>query len=71
MNLNKLIYVCINEEERIKREAMPTTTVNLVEKPKWKKQNKLKAKKTTSTKISGKSAQAKAGKVFKFKCFFL
>ncbi|XP_024176379.2 uncharacterized protein LOC112182162 [Rosa chinensis] len=69
-NLNKLISICVDEEERIKREGVPTTTVNLVEKPKWKKQNKLKPKKTTLTKIAGKPTEARAGKVFKYKCYF-
>ena len=71
-NLNKLISVCVDEEERIKKEAAPTTAVNLVEKAK-KKKNKLKVKKTTNFKTSGKPSDTKEPKVnkpFKFKCFF-
>ncbi|XP_040361863.1 uncharacterized protein LOC121049249 [Rosa chinensis] len=49
-DLNKLISICVVEEERIRKEGRPATAVNLVEKPKWKKQNILKAKKTTTTK---------------------
>ncbi|XP_061997097.1 uncharacterized protein LOC133714851 [Rosa rugosa] len=69
-DLNKLISICVVEEERIRKEGRPATAVNLVEKPKWKKQNKLKAKKTTTTKVPGKPAEHKAEKPFKFKCYF-
>ncbi|XP_024164730.1 uncharacterized protein LOC112171846 [Rosa chinensis] len=55
-DLNKLISICVDEEDIIKKEKEPTTTVNLVEKPKWKKQNKLKVKKTTNTKVTAKPA---------------
>ncbi|XP_024176485.1 uncharacterized protein LOC112182271 [Rosa chinensis] len=69
-DLNKLISICVDEEDRVKKEKEPTKAVNLVEKPKWKKHNKLKLKKTTNTKVSGKPADSKAAKPFKFKCYF-
>ncbi|PRQ16214.1 putative RNA-directed DNA polymerase [Rosa chinensis] len=69
-DLNKLISICVDEEDRVKKEKETTKAVNLVEKPKWKKHNKLKLKKTTNTKVSGKPADSKAAKPFKFKCYF-
>ncbi|XP_004297983.1 PREDICTED: uncharacterized protein LOC101308670 [Fragaria vesca subsp. vesca] len=50
--INKLISVCVDEENTIRGEAQPATAVNLMEKPKWKKKNKNKAKQTTNFKPS-------------------
>nr|XP_011468854.1 PREDICTED: uncharacterized protein LOC105352806 [Fragaria vesca subsp. vesca] len=69
-SVNKLISVCVDEENRIRNEAGPSTAVNLLEKPKWKKKNKNKVKQTTNFKVSRKPAETKSDKSFKYKCFF-
>lgn len=62
--------MCASMKMKELNGGVPTITMNLIEKPKWKKRNKLNDKKTTSIKVFGKSAKAKAGKVFKLKYFF-
>ncbi|XP_024190683.1 uncharacterized protein LOC112194696 [Rosa chinensis] len=52
--IDELISICADEEDRIKKEREPATSVNLVEKLK-KKKNKLKVTKTI-TKPSGNTA---------------
>ena len=68
--LNELISICVDKENRIKKEKGEfETTVNLVEKPKKKKfQNKLKPNKAI-TKAST-STGPKENKSFRFKCYF-
>ena len=68
--INKLISVCVDEENTIRGEAEPSTAVNLVEKPKWKKKNKNKVKQTTNFKVSSKPADSKGDKSSKVRCFF-
>ncbi|PRQ42084.1 putative transcription factor interactor and regulator CCHC(Zn) family [Rosa chinensis] len=65
--LNELISICVDEQERIKKESTPTTTVNLMGKNKGKYQNKLKPKKTITKATTEKAA---AGKLLKIKCYF-
>ena len=67
-SLDDLISICVDEESRMRKEKQPATTVNLVQKHKWKK-NKLKVNKTIA-KPSSSTAGAKANKPFKFKCYF-
>lgn len=66
-DLNKLISVCCEEQERIKKE---TPVIYLLEKPKGKKENKHKPKKTTNFKAKGKTSEKKGSKTFKYKCYF-
>ncbi|KAK9923755.1 hypothetical protein M0R45_032155 [Rubus argutus] len=68
--LDELISICVDEENRIKKERGEfETTINLVENPKKKKfQNKLRPNKAI-TKAST-SAGPKDNKPFRFKCYF-
>lgn len=69
-NLNELIAICVEEEDRMKKEKV--VTVNLVGKPKWKT-NKLKTTKTitkASATASASASTSKINKPFKFKCYF-
>ncbi|XP_024157511.1 uncharacterized protein LOC112165265 [Rosa chinensis] len=45
-SLKELIAICVDEEDRIRKEKEPSTSVNLVEKPKKKYQNQSKLKPT-------------------------
>ncbi|XP_062020840.1 uncharacterized protein LOC133737258 [Rosa rugosa] len=58
-SLKELIAICVDEEDKIRKEREPSSSVNLIEKPKKKNQNQ-------STKGST-SAEVKANKPFRFK----
>ncbi|KAJ9545645.1 hypothetical protein OSB04_025352 [Centaurea solstitialis] len=66
-DLNKLISVCCEEQERIKKE---TPMILLLEKPKEKKEHKYKPKKTTNFKAIRKTTDKEGSNTFKYKCYF-
>lgn len=68
-NLNELIAISVEEEDRMKKEKV--VTVNMViGKPKWKT-NKLKTTKTiTKASATASASTSKINKPFKFKCYF-
>lgn len=65
-SLDELISICTQDENRMKKER--EITVNLVGKPKWKNNNKLKAKRTNGAAIV--KPQSVQKKPFQFKCYF-
>ena len=69
-SLKELIAICSVEEERIKKEREPSTSVNLIEKKK-KYQKKLKPNKAIQKNTnSASTSAAKGDKPFRFKCYF-
>lgn len=69
--LDQLISICVDEESRMRKGKQPATSINLVQKAKWKKNN-LKVNKTIEKPSSSTAGSSKVKKPssFKFKCYF-
>ncbi|PRQ56368.1 putative transcription factor interactor and regulator CCHC(Zn) family [Rosa chinensis] len=64
---DELISICVDEQDRMRKESAPTTAVNLMGKGKGKNQNKFKPKKAIARVPTEKTA---AAKLLKIKCYF-